>query len=268
MAVQISRREVLNNIIRFKDNLLERKPEDREKEKRSYPVLLNRKTGDIRFAQKIESIEHHFPRKGQNKGNAADWKEIQIDVSVKKGEVHFDLRDQAHHPIKPEGLEPIAFLVINETLEALNQIAHQHRSFRSEGLPEEQILKDLSDIHLSPSQTRIDDFPGWLGSVTRIDAEKMLQKRPHGTYLLRHVEELGRAMIFHLAEENRMVVKGYLCTIIEGKEKISDLLFIQIDRGWTIYQDDPNLSAHHYLYYPSLQTLLDEIRHRAKSPLR
>jgi hypothetical protein len=57
MVNEISRREVLNNLIRFKDNLLEMRGEDRQRRqgeereegkggKRTYKVLLNRRTGD------------------------------------------------------------------------------------------------------------------------------------------------------------------------------------------------------------------------------
>ena len=87
MAVQISRREVFNNIIRFKDNLLERRQDGAAAwaEERSYPVLLNKRTGDIRFTQKIESIEHKIPRKGKSSGSPADWKEIYREMAEECG---------------------------------------------------------------------------------------------------------------------------------------------------------------------------------------
>jgi len=270
MAVQISRREVFNNIIRFKDNLLERRQDGAAAwaEERSYPVLLNKRTGDIRFTQKIESIEHKIPRKGKSSGSPADWKEIQIDVKMKNGEVRFDICDEAHRHLKPDGIEPLAFRVISETLEVLNRIAHEHRPTKGEWLPEEEVLHDLSDIHLAPLASRIDDLPGWLGSVPRIDAEKILENRPNGTYLLRKADPDTVAIAFHLSEENRMTVEPYVCTVVESHEKISDILLLRTDRGWTEYKDEPNLLAPIYIFHASPQGLLLQLNCRVKHPLQ
>lgn len=270
MAVQISRREVFNNIVRFKDNLLERRQDGVSmlNEERSYPVLLNKKTGDIRFTQKIESIEHKIPRRGKHGGTAADWKEIQIDVKMKNGSVLFDICDEAHRHLKPDGIEPLAFRVISETLEVLNRIAHEHRPTMGEWLPEEEVLQDLSDIHLAPLASRIDDLPGWLGSVRRIDAEKILENRANGTYLLRKADPDTIAIAFHLSEENKMVVEPYICTVVESHEKISDILLLRTDKGWTEYKDEPNLFSPIYTYHTNPQGLLLQLNYRVKHPLQ
>lgn len=257
MGVRISRREVLNNIVRFKDSLNDRQVNEKGRN-RSYPVLLNKKTGDIQFAQKLEPLIH-VPKK---KAKAPeDWQEVQIDVSMKDGEVHFALAES------PTGLERAAFQVINETLEALNRIAHEKRSSAKEGLPEKEILNDLSTIQLVSPHVRIDDLPGWLGRVSRLDAEKMLQNHSNGTYLLRSGGEDTNAIAFHLSEENHFLIKAYLCTVVESHEKISDILLLDTDRGWTIYLDNPDLGDPQYEYLPSAQALLHSISSRAKHPI-
>ena len=67
MTVRISR-EVLNNIVRVRDKLNEKQGG------RSFPVLLNKKTGDIQFTRRMESIGTHLPK--QKKTVAEDWQEV------------------------------------------------------------------------------------------------------------------------------------------------------------------------------------------------
>lgn len=276
MVYEISRREVLNNLIRFKDNLLEMRGEGRgfkdekgeEKEKRKYRVLLNRKTGDMRFAQKISAIERHIVRKG--KENIEDWKEIHIVVHQKnsKAVAHFEVVDTRDHSLKPADLAPIAWKIASETIEVLNEKAKEVKAAAPEMLAEEAILSDLSSIHLAQAKEQVEGVPGWMGSLSRIDAEKILASRPIGTYLLRHGDEITVSIAFHFSEENLFPIYPYLLTVVEKEEKISDILLLQTGKGWTLYHDDPNLKdADLYRYHSSLQALLQSIYKIARYPL-
>jgi hypothetical protein len=280
MGILISRREVLNNLIRFKDNLLEMRNEDgrggqehSQKEKknggRTYKVLLNRHTGDMRFAQKISNLEHHFGRPGKQKAGAEDWKEIHLFVEQKvpKEAVHFQVLDAQDQVIKPADLDPLAWRIARETVEVLNQKGKEVKSFRGEMLPEESVLADLSSIHLSVQNDRIEHLPGWVGPMERLEAENLLIGKPVGTYLLRDGDGITNAIAFHLAESNFISVHAYLLTIVEKEKKISDILFLQTDKGWTHYDDNTNLKEKEYRYYVSPEELLHTFGHLAIFPV-
>jgi len=280
MALEITRREVLNNLIRFKDSLLEMRgqkegrQQKQEKEgrkgDRKYKVLLNRKTGDMRFAQRISALEHHIARKGSKKETAEEWKEIQIIVHQPNSHdaAHFEVRDAHDKAIKPADLDPIAWRVASETLSVLNIKAEEVKGQLPEMLGEEAALKDLSTIHLSSVKDRIDDLPGWMSCVSRIDAEKMLDGKPVGTYLLREGDELTIAISFHFEQENHLHIHPYILTVVEKEGKISDILLLQTNKGWILYFDDPNLNdSVLYEYYPSVQVILNHLKEIAKQAL-
>jgi hypothetical protein len=270
MVFEISRREVLNNLIRFKDNLLEQssqrerreeqqKEESRQGGKRVYRVLLNRKTGDMRFAKKISEIENHISRKGGKKEIPEDWKEIRIIVQQDNpGQAaHFEVQDAQNQSLKPAEIDPLAWRIASETLDVLNLRAKEVLGQHAEMLPEEAVLKDLSNIHISKEKEQIENFPGWVGSIGRIEAEQILNGKAVGTYLLREGDELTLSISFHFAEENLLEIHPYLVTVVEKEGKISDILLLQTNKGWTLYHDDPDLNDKAlYQYFPSLRTLL------------
>lgn len=285
MVHEISRREVLNNLIRFKDNLLEMRGEEREhrqddepgeenrgkKGKRTYKVLLNRKTGDMRFAQKISSLEQHIARKGTKKGESAeDWKEIHLIVQQKSARdaAHFEVTDSNNASLKPADIDPLAWRIASETLNVLNEKAKEVQGKYEKILPEEAALLDLSSIHLQTQKGAIEDLPGWKGSLSRKNAEEFLDGKPVGTYLLREGDEITVSIAFHFSEENLLSIHPYLLTVVEKDQKIADILLLQTNKGWTLYHDDPNLKdLDLYHYYPSAEAILHSLRSVAILPL-
>lgn len=270
MKIEISRREVLNNLIRFKDSLADRIGEKSLTFERIYKVLLNRKTGDMRFPQKIKSLEYHIARK-KGKGEAAgDWKEARILVSRKiPGDpAFFEIRDAKDQKLEPTDMEPLAWRVIRETIEVLCERAKQVVGFEYGMLPEEAVLSDLSSIHLSIPIEHIEDLPAWMGALDREHAERRLEGQAKGTYLLREGDHLTQAIGFHFAEENHLSVDLFVLTVVEEEEKISDILVIKTGKGWTLYQDDPNLNdSILYKYENTPQSLLRQIDRLAKNPI-
>lgn len=281
MVNEISRREVLNNLIRFKDNLLEMRGEDRQKQsdgrgeeekkkrgRRTYQVLLNRRTGDMRFAQKITSLERHIARKKTQKEAPEDWKEIRIIVhqEATPEAAHFEARDTQNSSLKASDIDPIAWRIASETLDVLNTRAEQVKP--SDQPIEEAVLNDLSSIHLAAQKERIEELPGWQGALSRIDAERKLKGKPIGTYLMREGDELTLSISFHFAEENRLSIHPYLLTVVERENKIVDILLLQTNKGWLLYHDDPNLKDPIlYHYHASAQGLLHSLGQRARHPL-
>lgn len=263
---EISRREVLNNLIRFKENFLEMK--SREKNgARIYRVLLNRNTGDMRFAQKIKQIERHISRAGMGIQNAEDWMDVRLIVAEEGGKTTFELRDRENRSIQPSQLKPLAWTIASETVEILNQRA-KHIHAHGELLPEEAILQDLSSIHLAPPKEMIENLPGWAGSLSRIDAEHKLMHHPVGTYLLRDGDQITLSIAFHLSEANFEKAHPYLLTVVEIEDKITDILILRTKDGWGIYRDNPDLKDAPYHSFSSLDALLQSIKQIAKFPLQ
>lgn len=257
MVIEITRREVLNNLIRFKDTLLERR-RDRNPEKnkkRIYRVLLNRHTGDMRFAQKISELEHRVFRKEKRKEGAADWKETHLIVEQSARETHFELLDAKDHPIKPSELDPLAWKIAKETVQVLN-LKSQESKAPPETLPEEAALQDLSSIHLTTLKGGIEELSGWAGTLNRFEAEEKLQKQAPGTYLIREADPLTISSIAWLQEENLLSIQPYLLSILEKNGKISEILILQTEKGWTYYQDEPNLHSRRYHFFHSPRDLL------------
>jgi hypothetical protein len=266
MKDEISQREVLNNLIRFKDSLLDRREKLEQAQakisKRIYPALLNSKTGEMRFAKKIYDLEHHMHRKGAKKESAADWKEIQLIVNEKP--FHFEVPN-----LKSSDVASAAWDVLSETLRILNQKAQQIQVHPTGLLPEEMVLSDLSTIQLTGSKDQIQDLPGWVNSMGRIEAERILDGKSEGTYVLREGDELTLSISFHFEEENPLKIHPYLVTVVEKEGKISDILLLQTNKGWLLYHDDPNLQdSVLYQYYPSAKIALEQLKATVKRPLQ
>lgn len=260
MRPEITRREVLNNLIRFKDSLLEKLPKKHSGGERVYKVLLNRKTGEMRFPQKIKSLEYQVAKRKGKLQAPNDWKEARIVVKD-----HFELRNGQNHPLEPTEVDPPARRVIRETLEVLNSRAQAVQGIK---LLEEEVLQDLSSIDFAVEVERIEDLPAWVGSLNREEAEKRLEGKAEGTYLIREGDPITRAIGFHFAEENHLLVHPFLLTVVEDEEKISDILIIQTSKGWTQYQDDPNLNdTMLYQYEATPDALLRGLMQIIKEPI-
>ncbi len=113
----------------------------------------------------------------------------------------------------------------------------------------------------------MEDLPGWCGFITRVEAEKRLMKSPVGTYLLREGDGITMCFTFHLEEENHAPLHSYVMTLVEEEEKISDLLILQTNRGWSLYRDNPDLQDPvDYSYYSSPRALIESLK-KAKQPI-
>lgn len=266
MVIEITRREVLNNLIRFKDSLLERKEKQQREKKRTYNVLINTKTGDMRFAKRIAALEHHLTR--ERKGSAEDWKEIHLIVEQSKEEIRFEALDSQDQPLKASDLQPLAWKIASETVKVLNLKSREERPTSLEVLPEEALLQDLSSIHLSSDQDRIEHLPGWANNIDRCQAERLLWNSLPGSFLIREADSLTKQTAFHLTESNGFSIQPYLVTFVEKESKISDLIILKTDYGWTVYQDDPVLSNPAYHYSSTIDEFLQTLHHRLKHPIK
>ena len=268
MRIPISRREVLNNLIRFKDNLLIKKEKDWEpfRDKRVYIALLNKHTGDIRFAQSIE-ILHRQPSASVEKGNPADWQEIHLIAENEGQTVHFRMTGPQGNSLKPTELDPLAVRILFETLDVLNQLATLYHPIPEKELPEDTVLQDLSNIHISAVQPSIQMMPGWAGGVDRIEAERKLQDLPQGSYLIRMADGPVQGLVQSLALANKTFIKLYVVTFVADEERMSERLLIETEWGWTVCRDDSDLASPVYHYYASLNSLLQSLSDQIKTPI-
>lgn len=264
MPIEIHRHEVLDNIIRFRNNLLEtrKKKEELLGKERSYTALVNRHTGDIRFALNLKELKQK---------EFADWQEIHFLVQETAEKISFNVSDEKGTALLPSELDPIALRILFETLDALNKLAAlYHRQKTLEILPEDAALQDLSSIHLSEiSKTAeiLETMPGWAGKISRLDAEKKLLPKEIGSYLLREPQEIEKEVVEQFSKTNRVPVEGYILTFLEEKKKISEFLCIHTKHGWAFCHDLADLNAPIYQYYPTLQALLASLQGKIKNPI-
>ena len=233
---------------------------------RTYKALLNRQTGEFRFAEKISTLETRIGGHRIQKGSAEDWKEVWICVEEAEEGIHFEVKDPKNPFLDPKELQPLAWRVASETLEVLNKKGKEVPHITGNLLPEEYALQDLSCIHLTQDSGRIEDLPGWAGPISRIEAERLLENSPVGTFLLRNGDEITICITVALEEENHIVLQSYILTVVENLLKISDYLIVHTNKGWTFYHDNPDLTHGKYAFHPSVLGLLSSIPHIAKAP--
>lgn len=268
MYIEIRRREVLNNIIRFKDKLLEKREREQKSplpRERVYLALVNRKTGDMRFSQNINTLERQFPPSG--KGNLADWQEIHLVVVDIEDGIRFKFTDGKGIAIRPTEMDPLALRTLFEMLDVLNQLAALQRALPLGTLPEELALRNLSQIHISSGREAIESMPGWCGQLSRIDAEKKLLKCSAGSYLLRDADPIVESVARQFESTNKSPVRFYILTFMEEKKKIADVLLIHSEKGWTVCRDESNLHSSVYNYYPTLRELLQSLGEKITEPI-
>jgi len=264
MGIQITQREVLNNLIRFKESIEKSSKfssKKQNREKRVYLTLLNLDTGDIRFAQKISTLEDSFQQTPIDAHSYKNWKQVRLVVQEKEGRATFEVCDATGQPLQPSDFhQPIAWTVVSEMMQVLNTIARLVTS--GEFLPEDKILSSthLSEVQISPAHDHIESLKEWVGSLNRTEAEYLLWDKPVGAYVIRELDPIAESIALALKEGNRIsFLRSCLLTIVEKNNKISDILLIRTERGWIFYQDNVDLSSSGYSYYPSIQSILHDI---------
>jgi hypothetical protein len=220
----------------------------------------------MRFAQKISELEHRFPQKGQLKNSAQNWKEVQIVVHQKNAqEVVFEVTDEGSDQLTESGLKPTAFKVAKETIDVLNRKAKEVRIPAGESLSEEIVVKNLSSLRVE--ENPIEHLAGWVGTISREQAERLLENQLEGSYVIREGDALTESAAFHLGKTNSSLIRPYLLTVVESEEKISDILILHTDKGWTFYKDDPDLKNRAYHFHRSPDFLIQSLSPLLKYPI-
>lgn len=275
MVIEISRREVLNNIVKFKDTLLEKRGAmahvSPEMHQRSYSALMNRHTGDIRFSQRINALEQHLPTVGKREGVYEDWQNISITVTVEEGQgmIHFGLHDSDGARLNPSACDALAWRIAMETIETMNVLAEEFRATAaSQGtLSESSVLQDLSPIQLSFHGLAIKELSGWSGALGRLGAEAALLGKEEGVYLMRESGPIAKSAAFWLGEANGLPMDVYILDVMREEGRMAEHLLAQTQRGWLLVSDESDLNHPSYRYYPTIRLLFHALRNYAKEPL-
>ena len=162
---------------------------------------------------------------------AGEFRYAELEIESSKEGIHFSLL------WKELQLEDRAALVIQETLDVLNQVGLQcHTS-------SETFSKCMRCIKLRlPLEAPA--HAGWWGALNRKEAERLLKKREVGTFLLREGDEETKRLEWTVQKNNPFPVRCYVMTLLEEKGKISDKVLVQTAGGWALYTDNLELGSY------------------------
>jgi len=238
--IKIYHNQVLKNLDHFRSYLHASHHPKSEKGERCYPLLLDCHSGLMQFVRTKEPISFSRTREKREleiivRENGAGRSECQI-----RGDLETDL-------------SPLTQKIAWETFRILNLLIRLAKKGGKGDLVELIALKNLSFIRLPSSKDQIEHFPGWRGACDRLEAEQILHGKPVGTYLLRE----GDPLLQWLVDQSGFRVEGYLLTIVEEEQKISDYLILRNDRGWAFKKDEPDFDCYHYV--PTLSDLLKRL---------
>ncbi|MGD2169976.1 MAG: SH2 domain-containing protein [Chlamydiota bacterium] len=114
----------------------------------------------------------------------------------------------------------------------------------------------------------IASLPGWKKGVDHLEAERLLKDQKPGTYLVRKGDLITKNIEELLARENHTAIHCYIITIKEKENAIKELMLVQTEKGWILYDDNPDLTSKSYRVFSSIHQLLTSLKGQAKYPLK
>ena len=174
--------------------------------------------------------------------NEHDWKPITIRMNSRKKAGPFEALE-----VTSSDLEPVAYCVMAETINALNKVASIEALYDLEVESTRRVLDGKDLVH-----------EAW-HTVDRVGAEKLLGGRTEGTYIFRK-DEYAQLLERELKES----IKVLTLTVVEADDKICDYTVVCKDKRWLFYNDDPSLSGPSY---PSIYDLLESRGELCQRPL-
>ncbi len=223
-----------------------------------YMAFVNRFNGEMFF---IDLLPDPKLFKGK------DWKSIEIlcGFEPRKQAVFFEavekIKGVSSRMFSCEDLSPLAYRVMSETMQALNQMGHQLR--RSKAI--EKSLAAFARLHLKDHlQNREKDIitATW-HPRTRWDAEVFLNQHPYRSFLFRK-DEYADILEKALQKSLNKVITCYTLSFSSPEHKISDLTIVKDEGGWMIYDNDPKLEGKRYA---SVDAVLAQLREFCQNPL-
>lgn len=259
MRVAILDKIVRHNIELFK-NIVRKQIQKKEKLtqviKKSYAAFINRKTGEISFAELDEEIKE-----------GKDWKTIHIRMRIPDHleEGFFEIMDgdNKEQSFEYADLGPAAHRALAETVKTLNLLAYPSAKLKNV----ERIFQELSELEIEPNlekkQRRDLVHDAW-HQIDRIEAEKLLNDYPVGTYLFRKDEFAALLEAELNAQHSDHPIKCVTLTYSEWEGKISEKTLVLKDGKWQFYNDNLEIDGHPY---PSVESLLKTMDDTLREPL-
>jgi hypothetical protein len=226
------KKTVLRNVIRLKQEW-----PNQLKVGQEFPILLNKKTGDIEFKKPSSS----FPIVQE------EWKELFLSVRLDgdQGDARFYLSNQEGQGVRSQEFELLAWQIANETINALNEL--------------------ISDLVSQAKQIR--KKPAFIKkAISRLETEKLFQGKRVGTYIITEPDQAIIEVAYRMAKSNDMVLSLYILSILEEKN-LNQYILIESDFGWTLLSDEPDLQSPVYKHFPNLPLLLRTLSPREKFPI-
>jgi hypothetical protein len=236
MAIPISRPEVLSNLQEYRKAFSSSWKSHQDGNCRA---LVHRQTGKIKVARKIHEIRDSLGHEGLL-SNPNDWQEISILYQKESLQV----LDENGKPFSFKSLSRFAWRIVTETLTVLQWL-------RDKG----DKIKDETDFSLYPQGELPENCHGWMGEISREKAEELLASKQKGTYLMREADPMTLSCAFHLSQRHEIFIFPYILSVRE-EGKIAEKVFFETDRGWTFYEDEPDLKGPEYRFHPSVSQLL------------
>ena len=232
-----------------------------------YQAIINKKTGDIRFIEYFKKLDEVYHRLKEEGLDEDDWKIIRLTVDERKEETKksFSMKEENDEELREEELEPLAKRVTHETLRVLNQKGEEIKKHPRKGRLEQAVLADLSTTHTKIQNEPIEENEAWMGTISRKDAEILLQGKSPGTYLFRQGDATTEAIGERLSQEKYRSLLCYVLTLVEQDNKFTDFLILIKEDRWVIYHDMPEFQLEEK-GYQDIEELLSHLREKAKYP--
>lgn len=227
-VVRIHERQTFENIKEFKSTVSAYE-KNQAKKRRFYKVLINKKTGAIRFE-----------KERQDKQDLED-QDIQTlylyvhNPETVVSEPAFKVVSENSHSFDLNSLNKKAEIVVRETLYVLNVKSKEFHNEKER--VEDFVLENLDEFSLSMDQEEVLKTLAYKGAVTRSQAEDLLEEKEVGSYLIRDLDHLEDSVRHCFNVENCINCRGYIITVKSQHDKICEYL-VYNNGGWEVYNDD------------------------------
>jgi hypothetical protein len=247
MEVSVHSDVVLKNIEIFRVFLEREQPSQSTAQQINFVVLLNRKTGDLKFQ-----------KKGEPALKERGWKNVILRLrgEGKKTEVEFVESENEDVQFRFDDLDPLACKVMDEMMKILNRVSSNHSL--------NECLTEIRALELKKLELKKKDLvhEAW-HQVNRIGAEKLLAGKPVGTFLFRK-DEYAALLEDQLSEKHGVKIQCFTISYLEDQNKVSDRTIVLKNGQWSYYDDDPSLQTPSF---DNIDDLLDVAHKELKFPL-
>lgn len=198
-------------------------------------LLIDCETGELSIPQPIGDLESSIQMQNMQKKKTGSWRHVELLITSKDMHLSFGWEDlQLPLSEKASG-------ILKATLDLLNYSGRMAQS----GLVKEVISQCLRSVK-NDLGDELSTNSAWKGSISRLEAEKLLRSSSPGTYLFRKGDDYTLEMEYNLAKQDPLPVRCYVMTLVAESRKMSDFILLQRPNGWALYNDDLELGDYHF----------------------